>query len=193
MRKKDIINLKLLERRKIAWGICGASHLLFDSVDTIKKLIEEEYSVDIYFSRAGREVAKMFRQLSILEKLYNENKDKMKLIFAEKQGWSYPVCGKFSLKAYDILIISPTTANTVAKLAHKIADTLITNIVNQALKGKTPVIIIPTDFKVGKCKTISIDNQEIEIFIHKSDVKLVKSLKKIKGLCVIENPKMLIF
>jgi len=193
MNKKKIVNLKNLPRKKIAWGICGASHLLLESINTIKSLVQNGYYLDIFFSRAGKEVTIMFHQLSILENLHNTSKENINLIFSDNQGWSYPICGKFSQNAYDILIISPTTANTAAKIKYKIADTLITNIVSQSLKGKTPIIIIPTDYKVGKCKTVAIGNREIEIYIHKSDVKIARSLNKIKGITVISHPNLLIF
>lgn len=175
------------ENKKLAWGITGAGHLLKESVEKISELFNNGYSIDIYFSRAGKEVIKIFNYISVLNELKKKEPDRIKLIFADNQGYSFPVCGKFSLKSYDCLIVSPTTGNTVAKLSYKIADTLITNIVSQALKGKTPVIIIPTDYKIGPCKTITPDKKEITIYIHESDVERTKDLMKIKGIYVIEK------
>jgi flavoprotein len=116
----------------------------------------------------------------------------MKFIFSENQEWSFPICGSFSQKAYDVLIISPTTGNTVAKLTYKIADSLITNIVSQSLKGNTPVIIIPTDFKVGPLETIIPGNKKITIEIHESDVERTEALQNMKGIIVIESPLKII-
>lgn len=184
-----MIVLKKLGVKKIAWGICGASHLLFETIDIIEKVVENGYFIDIFFSRAGYEVCKMFGVLKKLEILHERSINSIHLIYSDSQGYSFPICGKFSQHAYDIVIISPTTANTVAKLSYKIADTLITNIVSQALKGQIPVIIIPTDFRVGPCETIAPDLSKITITIHESDVERTNALKNIKGIQILESPK----
>jgi len=180
------------ERKRIAWGITGGGHWLKESVDKIKEFLNKGYILDIYFSRAGREVCKMFQELSHLQKLKEIYPNSLKFIFSEDQGWSFPICGSFSLKAYELLIISPTTANSVAKISYKIADTLITNIVSQSLKGNLPVIIIPTDFRKGSCETMAPGNKNITIIIHESDVQRTESLKNIRGIIVLEKPSDII-
>ncbi|MHA1727910.1 MAG: flavoprotein [Promethearchaeota archaeon] len=177
-----------VKRKKIAWGITGGGHLLRESVKKIKELLESDYWVEIFFSRAGKEVCKMFGELKKLENMKKQFPNRMDFIFSENQEWSFPVCGKFSLKNYDILIVSPTTANTVAKLSHKIADTLITNIVSQSLKGNIPVIIIPTDYKVGPCTTVTPGNKEIIVELHESDIERTEALKEMRGMFVAEKP-----
>lgn len=193
--RNEKINLRTLiigKRKKIAWGITGGGHQLHESILKIEEMLESGYSVDIFFSRAGKEVCKMFREFSRLDNLQKKNPKSMKFIFSENQEWSFPICGSFSLKAYDILIVSPSTANTVAKLTYKIADTLITNIVSQSLKGRTPVIVIPTDFKIGPCETVTPGNKKITIEIHESDVERTEALKNMKGIIVIESPSKII-
>lgn len=193
MMKIDLRKLIGDKKGKIAWGITGAGHLIHESVGTIKALLEKGYNVDVFFSRAGMEVAKMFGQYIVLKKLKEEYKGSINLTLPEKQGWSFPICGSFSLKVYKILIISPTTANSVAKISYKIADTLITNIVSQSLKGEIPVVIIPTDFKVGPCETIAPGNKKITIEIHESDIERTNAIRKIKGISIIERPSEIIF
>ncbi|MHA1819642.1 MAG: flavoprotein [Promethearchaeota archaeon] len=145
----------LSNNNKIAWAITGAGHLLRESVEVIHYLIGKNINVDVFFSKAGREVAQIFGELTFLFKLKKKFPSRINLIFSESQEWSFPICGKFSINYYKLLIVSPTTANTVAKLSYKIADTLVTNIVSQALKGKTPVFIVPTDFRAGPITTIT--------------------------------------
>jgi flavoprotein len=130
-----------------------------------------------------------FSKLSNLQQIYPNS---LKFIFSENQEWSFPVCGSFSLKAYDVLIVSPATANSVAKLSYKIADTLITNIVSQSLKGNVPVIVIPTDFKIGPCETVAPGNKKITIEIHESDVERTEALQNMNGIIVIESPSKII-
>ena len=54
---------------------------------------------------------------------------------------------------YDLIVISPTTANTVAKIVNGIADNLITNVVAQSGKGQIPLIIVPVDQESGLITT----------------------------------------
>jgi len=52
---------------------------------------------------------------------------------------------KFSDGAYDALVIAPATANSIAKFASGIADSLITNLFAHAGKFHVPIIVLPTD------------------------------------------------
>lgn len=67
--------------------------------------------------------------------------------FETEQGASFPKTGRFLLKRYKALVVSPATSNTAAKLAYGIADTLVTNAVAQAVKGDVPVYIVPVDIE----------------------------------------------
>ncbi|EKQ53032.1 MAG: archaeal flavoprotein, partial [Methanobacterium sp. Maddingley MBC34] len=103
---------------KIAWAFTGAGHLLLESVETLEK-IAGEHQVTVLLSGAGEEVLKMYglfdRVKSITGGYYQE------LVLEKDQMWSYPISGRFSLGRYDLLIVSPTTSNTIAKLVHGIA------------------------------------------------------------------------
>ena len=57
------------------------------------------------------------------------------LVKEDDQKSSFPMAGRFSLGKYDLLVVSPTTSNTIGKIVNGIADTLITNAVAQAGKG----------------------------------------------------------
>ena len=73
-----------------------------------------------------------------------------------------PLGGRVSLHRYDVIIIAPATSNTVAKIAHGIADTLPTIVANQALKSGTPLIILPADHAERSVTTLPcrIDEQK---------------------------------
>ncbi|HWR24848.1 MAG TPA: dihydromethanopterin reductase (acceptor), partial [Methanosarcina sp.] len=69
-------------------------------------------------------------------------------IFREsEQGSSSPKVGRFLLDKYDALFVTPATSNTVSKIAYGIADSLVTNAVAQAVKGRVPVYIVPVDIE----------------------------------------------
>ncbi len=120
--------------KKIAWGITGAGAFLKESVDLLLTFPED--LVDVFLSRAGEEVLKMYALWDVLSSKYR--------VFLDR-GASYPVSGRFSLGVYSLLVIAPATSNTVAKMAYGIADTLITNLFAQAGKAGVPSIILPTD------------------------------------------------
>jgi dihydromethanopterin reductase (acceptor) len=147
---------------RIAWGITGAGHLLEDSVNTLKLLKDEGHEVSIYLSGAGEEVLKMYGLYNQVKNLtsgdyYNE------LIMEKDQEWSYPMTGRFSLGKYDLLVVSPTTSNTIGKIVNGIADTLVTNAVAQAGKGKVKTCIIPVDLESGDLETVLPSKLELEL------------------------------
>ncbi|HID27724.1 MAG TPA: dihydromethanopterin reductase (acceptor), partial [Methanosarcinales archaeon] len=128
----------------IAWGITGAGHLLKDSYKVFKELSKKDFNINTFVSLAGEEVLKMYGLFNKLHKISN-GEYMQEIILEREQGKSFPKTGRFSLGKYDALIVTPTTSNTVAKIVHGIADTLITNAVAQAVKGDVPVYIVPVD------------------------------------------------
>ncbi|MCZ7357623.1 MAG: dihydromethanopterin reductase (acceptor) [Candidatus Methanoperedens sp.] len=130
----------------IAWGITGAGHFLKESFDIFKNLKKKnkDLRINSFVSRAGEEVIAMYGLKNELSGI--SCGDYLEEAFYEsQQGSSFPKTGRFLLKRYDCLIVSPATSNTTAKLAYGIADTLVTNAVAQAVKGNVPVFIVPVD------------------------------------------------
>jgi dihydromethanopterin reductase (acceptor) len=124
----------------ILWCVSGAGHLLKESLDFVQKN-KGKHKITVALSGAGYEVAQMYGFLDFIE---NEFKGVIK---EQEQGFSFPIIGRLAKGEYDLVMVSPCTANTVAKIVAGIADSLITNIVAQAVKGKIPTYIVPTDFE----------------------------------------------
>ena len=145
---------------KIAWGITGAGHLLQESVDILVEL-SKEHTVTVMLSGAGEEVLKMYglfdRVKNVTGGYYRE------LVREDDQRSSFPMTGRFSLGKYDLLLVSPTTANTVAKIVNGISDTLITNAVAQAGKGGVKTCIVPVDLESGDVKTVLPSKLELTL------------------------------
>ncbi|WP_088336437.1 dihydromethanopterin reductase (acceptor) [Methanopyrus sp. KOL6] len=138
---------------RIGWCITGAAHFLVESFKVMKE-VSREHRVSAFLSEAGEEVVRMFGLWEDLREIcpggfYRE-------VFTQSdEGASCPIIGRFALGKYDLLVVSPATANTVAKIAYGIADTLVTNAVAQAGKGDVPVWVVPCDYEEGKVRTIT--------------------------------------
>ena len=138
---------------RIAWGITGAAHLLVESFKIMER-IAREHRVSAFLSEAGEEVVRMFGLERKLEEICPGGH--FREIFRQsEQGASSPIVGRFAMGKYDLLIVTPATANTVAKVVHGIADTLVTNAVAQAGKGETPTWIVPCDPREGYLETVT--------------------------------------
>lgn len=129
---------------RAAWGVSGAGHLLRESFESMKKLKEGDSTLTTFVSKAGEEVLRMYGLFDRLGEISGGGY--LEEIYLESaQGASAPKAGRFLIKKYDVLIVSPATSNTVAKIAHGVSDTLITNAVAQAVKGGVPVYVVPVD------------------------------------------------
>jgi dihydromethanopterin reductase (acceptor) len=134
----------------IAWGITGAGHLLEETFKKIEKYSNKE-KITTFITRSGEEVVKAYGLWEKLERI--SPGEYMREIFTTDEGYSAPPTGRFFLRQYDLLIVAPATTNTVAKIVHGIADTLVTNAVSHAMKTMTPTYILPVDIKKGVSET----------------------------------------
>ena len=143
---------------RIGFAFTGAGHLLRESVHLAEKLAKE-HEVTVFLSGAAEEVLKMYGLYERIEKItggkYRE------LATDSNQKFSYPITGRLSLGKYDLLIVSPATANTVSKIVYGIADTLVTNAVAQSGKGAVPVYMVPVDIHPGPIDTVLPSKMEL--------------------------------
>ncbi|AMD16629.1 hypothetical protein TL18_00390 [Methanobrevibacter sp. YE315] len=143
---------------RIGFAFTGAGHLLRESVIAAEKLAGE-HEVTIFLSGAAEEVLKMYglydRVVALTGGKYRE------LATDSNQKFSYPITGRLSLGKYDLLIVSPATANTVSKIVYGIADTLVTNAVAQSGKGAVPVYMVPVDIHPGPIDTVLPSKMEL--------------------------------
>jgi len=129
--------------KNVAWAVTGAGHYLAESVVAMRE-ISRKNRVCTFVSRAGEEVAKMYGLFDRLSEISGGGY--LEEIFLEREeGASSPKAGRFMMNRFDLLIIAPATANTVAKIVCGIADSLPTNAAALANKAKVPVYVLPTD------------------------------------------------
>jgi flavoprotein len=88
---------------------------------------------------------------------------------------------------YDFFLVAPLTANSTAKIAHGIADSLITNCVAQASKGETPTHLLPVDRQTGTTATTLPDGTLFSLKVRPVDVANVEKIRTIDGLNILEG------
>jgi len=138
----------------IAWGITGSGCMLEESITTIGKLVSLGVNVTCFISKAGFEVLRMYGLLSIIRK-YCPGGYLHEIFTDYDEGASSPHAARLALKVYRLLVISPASSNTIAKIVNGISDTLVTNAFMNACKASVKILIVPSEFsrKPVKSKT----------------------------------------
>jgi archaeoflavoprotein AfpA len=166
---------------KILWGITGSGDKIEDTVSIMLKL-QKKYELDIRvaLSKNGEKVARMYE---VWEKLESGSKE----VLVERGPNEPWLVGPLQIGKYDIFLVCPATANTVAKIAHGIADSLISNCVSQSVKANKEVYIYPVDQKLGETTTILPNGKKLTLTIREIDLENSEKLKTMKGITVISQ------
>ena len=163
-----------MTERRIAWAITGAGHALDECVDVLLKIER----ADIFLSRAGDEVLRMYALHERIEKSNSR-------IYRENQA-SSPVVGRFAGGKYSVLVIAPATSNSVAKLVCGISDSLVTNLFAQAGKSRIPAIVYPTDL-APEMDSVGPHGEPIKIYPREIDLENTAILRTFAGVHVVSN------
>ena len=114
------------------WALTGSGHFLKESL----ALIRELEHVDLFVSKAGAEVLRMYKQELALPRATR--------VYRDTSASSVPV-GQFYYGVYHTLIVAPAISNAVAKFVYGISDDFITNVFAQAGKCRVPAIVFACD------------------------------------------------
>lgn len=169
---------------RVAWGITGAGDKLCETIEKMEE-IKEKYrriiDIEVYLSKAAETVLKYYN-------LFDKLKLSFDKVWIEINSNSPFLAGRLQLNEFQFFVIAPATSNTVAKLAHGIADTMITNSAIMALKAYVPVYLMPTDYEPGETSTITPDGRILKLKIRKDDAENVKKLSQIEGIRLVKSP-----
>jgi flavoprotein len=140
---------------------------------------EKDISGDLYFTRAGREVAAMYHVTECLAssgfKIFYEDD-------FSSRGLIYFFGG------YDVLVIAPATANTVAKCVLGIGDSLAANFFAQAGKGSVPILVLPTDSEPD-IVSVTPSGKRIKVRPRPLDLARTEELTRFPGVTVMRSPE----
>ena len=176
----------LIKLSHIVWGITGSGDYIKEIINYMIELSnEDELRITVIVSKAGEQVLRWYK---LWDKL-NASFSKVK----KETNANVPfIAGPLQVGKYDLLIVAPLTANSTAKIAHGIADTLITNAVAQTLKGSTPVFLYPVDQSAEPVTTTGPDGIEFTITPRDVDLENVHRLKEMKGLTILSSPSKIV-
>jgi archaeoflavoprotein AfpA len=170
---------------RVVWGITGCGDKLTETFNVMKELketYEEKNEIDVYLSKAGVLVSKYY-------KLNNKLKDVFGRVLEEKNANTPFLTGQLQLGVFDFFLIAPCTSNTVAKLAHGIADTLLTNSALQALKAYIPVYVMPVDYHEGEIVTTLPNGKKLKLRVRKEDADNARKISEMDGVTTFEEPE----
>jgi len=167
--------------KRIAWGITGSGDHMRESVVLMEELAKKyNLEVHVYLSKEGEVVLKYY-------KLLKEVKGNFPRVSVEKSPNAPFLTAKLQLGTYSLFLITPATANTVAKMAYGIADSLITNSAAQAMKVDVPVYIFPVAQKEGEIITKLPNGSALKIRIREEDVENVEKIRRMQGITVLNR------
>lgn len=163
------------------WGITGTGYLLEESIALMKEL-QEDHNVDlsVMLSKEGAVVVKWYKQWKYL----NEVVSRVRVAKTPNNPF---LAGPLQIGKYDLLLVAPVSANSVAKIVYGIADTLITNCVAQTVKGGVPVYLLPSDQHKEPIVTSKPDGSKLVLKIRDIELENVKKLKQLEGIIVLSN------
>ena len=146
------------------------------------KDLQENYNIKltVILSKEGAAVVKWYKKWLALTEVV----EKVKI---EKTPNIPFYAGPLQLGKFDIFLCCPVSANTVAKIAHGIADTLITNCVAQAIKGGQIAYLFPSDQDIEPIVTSRPDGSPLVLKIRDIELENIRKLKKLDGIEIISD------
>lgn len=167
---------------KLVWGISGSGDKMPETVAAMVA-VKDRHDVEITaaVSIAGVRVLRWYKLTETVEAIARSVK-------IEKEANSPFITGPLQIGQYDALIVAPATANTVAKIAHGIEDSMLTNAVGQTAKSTTPIFIMPVDLREGVTVTTRPGGERLELRIRRIDVENSDKLRDMEGITVFESP-----
>lgn len=169
--------------KRIAWGITGSGDLIRETYNVMVNIKNKtDLQFMVFLSKEGETVLKWYHMWDDIQRDFTN--------FKTDAGPNSPfIAGPLQVGFYDLLLIAPATANTVAKIVNGIADSLVTNTVSQTAKGDTPIYILPVDQVKGTIKTITPTGKTLELKMRNVDISNSERLGQMENITVLQSPE----
>jgi archaeoflavoprotein AfpA len=171
---------------RVCWGITGSGDHVKETIEAMITLQKEsDARVDVIVSRAAEQVLRWYKVWDRLNEAFAK-------VMKETNANVPFVAGPLQIGKYDLLVVAPLTANSTAKIAYGIADTLVTNAVAQTLKGSTPVLLFPVDQVPGEVDTVAHDGTSFSIKTRQVDLENAQKVREMLGVTIATSPSNLL-
>lgn len=168
---------------KLVWGITGSGDQMPETFTAMSALHEAgDLEITAVLSKAAAKVVRWY-------KLWDQLQTIAKSVLIEEDANTPFIVGKLQIGRYDCFLVAPATANSVAKIAHGIADTIITNAVAQTAKTNVPIFILPVDQREGTTITTRPGGEKLELTIRAVDIENSRKLATMEGIRVLSGPE----
>jgi archaeoflavoprotein AfpA len=178
----------MVKKKKIAWGITGAGDKILETMKVMEKIrleFEDRVDIEVFISKSGDQVVKYYGISNDIESNFDR-------VWVEINANAPFLAGNIQLGKYEFMLIAPATSNTVAKIAMRMGDTLISNAAIMGQKADVPIYILPSDVEEGVTITQLPDGKDLKITIRKEDVEHVEKLAKMYETYIIKDPHELV-
>jgi archaeoflavoprotein AfpA len=172
------------KKKKIAWGITGAGDKILETMKVMEKIrleFEDQVDIEVFISKSGDQVVKYYGISNDIESNFDR-------VWVEINANAPFLAGNIQLGKYEFMLIAPATSNTVAKIAMRMGDTLISNAAIMGQKADVPIYILPSDVEEGVTITQLPDGKDLKITIRKEDVEHVEKLAKMYETYILKEP-----
>lgn len=167
---------------KLMWAMTGSGDRVREIVDIMKEIDDNpKITLTLLVSKASGQVLRWY-------KIWDEIQTSIRKIYTETDANTPFMAGPLQMGKYDLFVVAPLTANSAAKIACGIADTLVTSCVAQTLKGPTPVVLYPVDQNPGSITTFGPEGERIDVRARDIDLGNVQKLKMMRNVEVVKSP-----
>lgn len=168
---------------RLVWGITGSGDLMPETVSAMSALHEkEDVLITAVVSKAAVKVLRWYKLWDQLETIAKD-------VLIEEDSNSPFIVGRLQTGRFDCLLVAPATANSTAKIAYGVADTIITNAVAQTNKTRTPILIMPVDQREGTTVTTLPGGEKLELKIRAVDIANSRRLAAMEGVQLLSHPR----
>ncbi|MHB0980187.1 MAG: archaeoflavoprotein AfpA [Thermoleophilia bacterium] len=168
---------------KVVWGITGSGDLMPETFAAMTALKEKgDVQTTAVLSKAAVKVVRWYKLWEQLEAIAKD-------VLIEEDANTPFIVGRLQTGRFDCLLVAPLTANSAAKIAHGVADTIITNAVAQTNKIDVPIFLMPVDQRAGTTLTTLPGGEKLELAIRSVDIENAQKLAAMDGIVVLSGPQ----
>lgn len=170
---------------KLVWGITGSGDLMPETFAAMSAAKEkQDLQITAVLSKAAVKVVRWYKLWEQLEAI-------AKNVLIEEDANTPFIVGRLQTGRFDCLLVAPLTANSAAKIAYGVADTIITNSVAQTNKTNVPIFLMPVDQRAGTTVTTLPGGEKLELAIRSVDIENSQKLAAMDGIAVLSGPQQI--